>query len=88
MGAARQMRTEGEVDDDEVSGDGVVGTAGYSGLGKQVQSANGTAADVVIFTVSHFARLCLILRDDDEAKLAFAGTAQPLSQQQKDNRVS
>ena len=85
---ARQMRTEGEVDDDEISGDGVVDTAGYSGLGQQLQSANGTAADVVTFTVSHFARLCLILRDDDEAKLAFAGTGQPLSQQQQDNRVS
>ena len=86
--AARKVRTEGEVDDGEVSGDGVVDTAGYGGLRQQVQSANGTAADVVTFTVSHFAGLCLILRDDEEARLAFAGTGQLLSQQQQDNRVS
>ena len=86
--AARRMRTEGEVDGDVVSGDGVFDTAGYSGLRQKVQSGNGTAADVVTFTVSHFARLCLILRDDDEAKRAFSGTGQPLSQQQRDNCVS
>ena len=40
------------------------------------------------FTLSHFARLCFILRDDDGARLAHIGTGQPLTQHQEANRVS
>ena len=45
---------------------------------------NGTAD----FTISHFARLCLILRDKDKARLAHAGTGQPLTKGQQHNRLS
>ena len=40
------------------------------------------------FTLSHFARPCIILRDDEEARLAHIGTGQPLTQHQQENRVS
>lgn len=54
--------------------------AGCGGTG----SGNGTAD----FAMSMFARLCLILRADDQARLAHAGTGQPLTKEQQQNRVS
>ena len=75
--ATRQMDTDREVDDGEAREDGVVSTPGHSGVEKRLQFPNRTCTEVATFAVSHFARLCLILRDDDEARLAFAGTAHP-----------
>ena len=40
------------------------------------------------FTLSMFARLCLILRDDDAARPAHNGSGQPSTKQQQQNRVS
>ena len=53
---------------------------GDSGVGgdRGLEDGNGTAD----FTISHFARVCLILRDDDQARLAHAGTRQPLTKGQ------
>ena len=40
------------------------------------------------FSLSQFARLCLLLRDDPVAKIAFQGTGQELSMQQQRNHVN
>ena len=73
----RQMVEDGELPqgDSDVGGD-----TGYGGIG----NGNGTAD----FTMSMFARLCLILPDDDQARLAHAGTGQTLTKEQQQNRVS
>ena len=57
---------------------------------RPAKSGHGTSANGVRsapFSLSHFARLCLLLRDDPVAKLAFRGTGQELSMQQQRNCV-
>ena len=75
----RQLVADGEVPEGIV---GTVGGAGYGAIGNE----NGVGAPE--FTVSMFARLRLILRDDDEARLAHAGSGQSLTKEQQQNRVS
>ena len=70
----RQMEADGDL------GGGNSGGSGYGG------SASGTGG--APFSLSHFARLCLLLRDDPVAKLAFQGTGQELSMEQQRNRVN
>ena len=80
MDATRQMDTDREVDDEEAREDGVISTPDYSGVEQRQKFPNRKCTEVDTLTVSHLARLCLILRDDGEERLAFAGTGQPLSQ--------
>ena len=70
----RKMMEDGE----QQQGDSGVG--GDRGLGE----GNGSP----YFTISHFARPCLILRADAQARLAQAGTGQPLTKGQRQNRES
>ena len=58
----------------------VGGDAGGSGK----DDGTGTAE----FTLSLFAKLCLILREDDQARPEHACTGQPLTKEQHQNRVS
>lgn len=61
--------------------DGVVGVKPVYG---GVRNGNGPAD----FNMSMFARFCLILRDDYQARLANPGTVQPLTKEQQQNLVS
>ena len=67
----RQMAEDGEAPE------GIAGAMD----GGHGASENGSVAGGQDFTLSMFARLCLILRDDEEARLANAGSVQPLKKQ-------
>ena len=62
-------------------------------IGDDPRSAATTTAQVgreslcQEFSLSLFARLALILRDNERAKQAFLGTGQPLTREQQDNGV-
>lgn len=60
---------------------------GNCARGDAVCTGNGDGTGTAEFTLSLFARPCLFLRDDDRARLAHAGTGQPLTKEQQQSRV-
>ena len=79
----RQMGEDGELSD---GASGSVGGSGYRGPA----SSRGIRArtEVIQFTLAYFVRLCILLRDDPVAKLAFRGTGLELTMEQQRNRVN
>ena len=76
--AAAEQRRQMEAD-----GDLPEGKAGSSGYGGSTSDAGES-----LFSLTQFDRLCLLLRENSVAKLAFQRTGQEVSMEQQRNRVN